>query len=678
MNLTEVLKNSGFQSALILDDAFDSVPTAADLSMDPDAWSVFIADITPDLEVVEQAFPSYRSMAAPALRESDEFVQTIYGLKGKIRLELWNTLFESYERDRTSDLAFLEKLRERLTGSGLTVKTTGRAGSAESKDCQIIFADLFLGAAQQDFDVDKSIARLSRLLVGRESNPPAVVLMSRSTRLADKKEKFRDEAKMVGALFRVYQKPDLLAGATVETLLERLATSHADAVRVAAFLAAWEEGLAAAGVEFMRLVRRLDLSDYSKIRELLLDAEGQPLGSYMLDVFDRVLQHEIEGHKSTIAAAQALNSIDPASYPAPYIGGSPDLQKLVVRMLWQHSERLNVTANTAGMPVSFGDVLVRRSRLDAPLLDAPDDHPDVLVVLTPACDLVRNPEKRRVLLVAGALKLLDNKSWTYKSKAAVVSIVEFSKQPRMSIQWDLDDQRMLNREKLTELTAGTGPYSILLRLRENVALELQQQLLANMGRVGLVSKMPFTFPVDISICTADRTGSIQALNLPTTSSDGGVCITGRDKDSDVTRLILTESSVDEILSAISRINPDQINERSHEALRRLQASSSFRSFLQRGLKAPAGTAKGNPIPLKVPGEKKDVSGKAVDEVVGLIVRNPAENMTLSTNELKNTGILIVIRDLELEAMTIATASQAVEAEEQLQQIPESSKESGLS
>jgi hypothetical protein len=147
---------------------------------------------------------------------------------------------------------------------------------------------------------------------------------------------------------------------------------------VAAFLAAWELGLAGAANEFMKLMRRLDLSDYSKIREVLLEVEGQPLGSYMLDVFDRVLQHEIEGDRSTIAAAQELNAIDPAKYPTPYIAGSSDLQDLVARLLWQNPERVKVTANTAntaGMPVSFGDVLVRRSRLDpAPGAARKDGH----------------------------------------------------------------------------------------------------------------------------------------------------------------------------------------------------------------------------------------------------------------------------------------------------------------
>jgi hypothetical protein len=360
MSVSDILKSAGFVSALVVDDAFDDVPIAADLAMDEEAWTIFVDDVRAEQELVLEAFPAYAAMNANELRASDEFVKAMWELRGKLSDELWTRLFETYERENTSDRDFLQKLKDRLTTAGLEVKSAGRTVPDDARECSIIFADLFLGAAQQDFDVDESIRRLGELMAGRENAPPAVVLMSRSPRLQDKKERFRDDAKMVGALFRVYRKQDLLEGSTVETVLERLATHHADGVRVAAFLAAWELGLGGAANEFMKLMRRLDLSDYCKIREVLLDVEGQPLGSYMLDVFDRVLQHEIEGHVPTISAAQALNAIDPTKYPAPYIAGSSDLQDLVARSLWQNVERLKVTGNTAGMPVSFGDMLVRR------------------------------------------------------------------------------------------------------------------------------------------------------------------------------------------------------------------------------------------------------------------------------------------------------------------------------
>jgi hypothetical protein len=640
---------------LIIDDAFDEIPIAADLAMDADAWSIFIADIGADIEHIEAAFTGYQKMDANALRESNEFVRAMYGLKDKLRPELWNTLFESYERDHASDREFLRKLEKRLTDAGLQVVTAGRSVPEDGRNCKIIFADLFLGASQQDFDVDESVKRLLSLTTNREGGPPAVVLMSRSPLLKDKKERFRDDAKMVGAMFRVYRKQDLLEGSTVETVLERLATHYPDALRVAGFLNAWESGLAGAAADFMKLSRRLDLSDYSKIREVLLDAEGQPLGSYMLDVFDRVLQHHIEGRSPTITTAIELSNIDADKYPAPYIAGSPDLQELVTRVLWQHPDRLKVPGNTAGMPVSFGDVLVRKTKLDpAAAAEAPQSQPDVLVVLTPACDLVRNPERRRVLLVGGTMKPIDSKVWRYKTKGVTTPILQLPNQPRVFIEWNFDDQRMLNREELAGLTEPQGPYFIGSRFRESNALELQQRLLSEMGRIGLLSTMPFTFPVEVQLFTADGDGQIRRIDLPITAVDGGVWITGRDgKGNGLSRLVLTEASIDEISSAIQKIEESEIPQRAKDTLKRLRASSSFPSLLQRGLNQPQPTVKGTLGELKVPAGKSEGEQKPGEETVGLIVRNPGElPSSLSANLQKHAAIIIVVNDLDSPAIVV--------------------------
>ena len=176
-----------------------------------------------------------------------------------------------------------------------------------------------------------------------------------------------------------------------------------------------------------------------------------------------------------------------------------------------------------------------------------------------------------------------------------------------------------------------------------------------MGRVGLVSKMPFTFAVEVVLFTPEADGALKALDLPVTARDGGVCITGRDgKGADLTRLILTEASVDEILRAIPGIEATQIHERARETLKRLQASSSFRSHLQRGLSAPGATPKGSLGQLKVPAEKVGEE-EPRDEIVGLIARNPGELASLSGNDLKNGALVIVLTDLEPPLVMVGDA-----------------------
>lgn len=76
MTVADVLKEAGFGSALIVDDAFDDVPIAADLSAE--AWTTFIDDIVTDIEAVEGAFPQYHQIPADELRTSDDFARAMY------------------------------------------------------------------------------------------------------------------------------------------------------------------------------------------------------------------------------------------------------------------------------------------------------------------------------------------------------------------------------------------------------------------------------------------------------------------------------------------------------------------------------------------------------------------------------------------------------------------------
>src|SRR6185369_17579769 len=120
-------------------------------------------------------------------------------------------------------------------------------------------------------------------------------------------------------------------------------------LKLASFLSAWNYGLNKACERTSMLIRRLDLADYAQIRQLLLSAEGAPTGSYLVDVFDLVLQHEIESETPIINAAIALNSLTSETYPPPYVGGSRDLQNLVYRSLLQGRERLRLVGAEASL-----------------------------------------------------------------------------------------------------------------------------------------------------------------------------------------------------------------------------------------------------------------------------------------------------------------------------------------
>lgn len=640
MNLNELLSDRKLTTALIVDDGYDDVPTAQDLVKQGAAWENFFADVgEDDKALIVEVFPRYDEIDADELKSSNDFVATIWGLREKLRPELSLPLFEEYNQASKTDKAFLSKLEAALRAVGIETIPTGRNIPDIGKTVSIIFADLFLGSAQNDSDLEASLDRLKNLLVGREVSPPLVILMSSSPRLADKKAYFRDKAHLLGAMFRVLSKNDLINETRFSQVLTRLALHNEDSLRLASFLHSWDVGLDEAKSRFLTKIRRLDLADYAQIRQLLLNFEGQPLGSYALDVFDRMLQHEIEHDAATILAAKELNKIQPDSYPPPYIAGSPDLQQLVYQTIYQNPKRLEVPGTESGAPVAFGDILVKRTSLQTPVAGAtpPPVDSDVLVILTPACDLARS-DFRQALMISGKFEQLSPKAWTYKSAGTKTPIVILPDNRRMWIRWDLKDIQTLRREELNALLADGGTHKILVRLRETHAIELQQKLLADLGRVGLVAQMPATFAVSVEAYTFNIESKLQPLVLPTLQLEGGVCYMGRDKDGNsISRLGLSEAVIDELALAIVGIDKNTIHQKTQETLTRLKNAAT----LPASLHVPDVNKNGYTTMTCI---GKDANGEEVQHIIGLIARNPADTESLKTDMQKHGALVLVVRD----------------------------------
>lgn len=391
-------------------------------------------------------------------------------------------------------------------------------------------------------------------------------------------------------------------------------------------------------------------SRYAQIRDVLLAFEGQPLGSYMLDVFDRVLAHEIEGDNETVDAAEELNLIDPSLYPAPHIAGSTDLQDLVFRTIWQHPGRLKVKTTVADIPVGFGDVLVRKDFLGA---GSATDGPDAYVVMTPACDLVRKEGAKRILLLSGSITDIAPKSWTYTKNTFKTPIMKLSHDRRVFVRWDAKDIVTLPHPEIRNLISPDGPYGLHLRLRESHALELQQRLLAEMGRIGLVAHMPGTFPVQVEAYFHAPEG-LRKFDLEVANREGGVCYVGRDEDAhEHTRLVMIEAAIDELMLRVDRLTLGELHDKAKPALARLQKAKSLSSMLQRGLLVPQSDKAGfADIKATVPAE----DGTDSDVVVGLVGRNPASMKV----EVRKAALVLLVIDSEMPPAAAGAKAEVVE------------------
>ncbi len=633
MSLVDLLAVRGVRRVLIVDDAFDEIPRAQDVGEANAQWSVFGDDWTEDLRTeVAGIYADAKGRRLDDLLGDDLFVAALWALKEQFP-ELLDPLFEAYRAGRASDVRYVDLARAKLEALGLQVDTAGRDFNAAAGPADLILIDLFLGHGQGDADLEASKALLRAALKARGAPAPLVILMSRSPRLVLKRDEFRDEVGLLDSGFRIIAKPELETGGLLERQIERLVEHLEDTQKLAAFVDALAAGLDAAAERTLTHFRRLRLSDLGQLQRLLLDTEGEPTGSYLVDVFDRVFAHELEGDGGIIEAAKALNTFSAASYPPPHVAGSPDLQDLVVRTLTQNVERLGLPGSTEGL-VTFGDILcpgdgVAVEALKENLLvDLAADQ--VLLVMTPTCDLQRSGAPR-ILFMIGDVRPFGLKDWTYGSDART-AVIDIDGE-RSWIKWRIKHIDTVSWDQLQH-AFDNSLLRIVARLREAHALELQQKLLSGLGRVGLLAPMPASFSVDVEVFTAGIDTKPQ--RLPVSALDeGAVCFVGRDENAKpAIRLVLTEGAWDGVEEALAGVDPAAILPAAKAAFDHIRSSAELAQKIAKGLSLDSVSAKWAPI-------ASGAEGLGLMAVIGWNLPDP-EAVLAGAN--RKAGLLIHVKD----------------------------------
>jgi len=659
VTLAALLQERAIQRALIVDDACDPIPRARDLAGQQGEWATFNDDLSPEQR--ESIDARYGADAARPFADKivdDNYVAAVWDLREELGA-VAEPLFDSYLANQARDLDYVQKVRNALTALGLDCTERGREFADQAMTADVIVIDLYLGSAQDEDAFAASRALLRDALQPRRAEPPLVILMSRSTRLGQNRDIFRDDVGLLESGFRILAKKDLDQAGLLERQLERLAQHANETRKLARFFDSLEHGVADAAARTLLLARRLRLSDIAQIQHLLLDFEGEPTGSYLVDVFDRVMQHEIERDADVIAAATALENFPTGQHPPPYVAGSADLQALVERMLTQNPERLQLRGSIHS-PVTFGDLLRlpeayaadRGAALKAwsetdnaveanrPLAEPLDIAPgEVLLVLTPVCDLLRDAVQRapRILFLVGSPAPMGRSDWLYGVDNRTVAITIDGV---MSwIKWNLKHVDTLSWVQL-ERAIADGKLEIFARLRESHALELQQRVLAGLGRVGLVAPMPATFPVHLEAfyCGLDH----KPVPLPVDElRTAAACWVGRDQQGKpVSRLVLTEGACDSLVAALTALQEDLITADARPALQLARTSAELRRKFETGLD------------LKSVNDSRwtaiNIDRNGQPTPIALVSWNHDPSLEVARGDRPKAGVLLLIRDAQDE------------------------------
>ncbi|HWM25534.1 MAG TPA: hypothetical protein VNP98_11980 [Chthoniobacterales bacterium] len=667
-DVASVLERAGIKRGLVVDDAYQDIPFARDLSEDEDLWAQFFEDLTDDdKKAMAAEFLDFHQLRGDELRPNDKFVATLWHLKESS--ERIRTLFSRYLRDRANDLSYLEALTTKLREYGVDCSTGATVDPVAAENVNLIVIDLFLGSTQDDRAIGASIEGLRNLIVRRRTQPPLVILMSRSSRLASKQKEFRDQSGLFESAFRIITKTDLLEEGKLARILTILAEHYQDSTRLAGFLNAWRTGLARAGENTAYLIRTLDLADLAQVRQLLLADESEQPGSYLVDIFDAVLQHEIEREDSIIDAAIELNRLDPDAYPPPYVAGSPDLQAIAYRCLFQNNERLRLVPERDSL-VAFGDILKRKTT--SPPAEVSNSMrrfediaaSDVLLVLTPSCDLQRGT-MNRILLLKGSLIALTSATWSTAGESARTAVCEFGEQ-RFQILWDLKHIEAISTEDLRKSFDALDGFAVVARLRESHALEVQQKLLSSLGRIGLVAAMPATFPTEVSAYLPGPDSKLFPLSVPALTENPGVFFIGRKADRRAVTLVLCEEACEGLHDAISAIDIETIHPTTRDVVSELRNTGELMT-LTKGVDV---TRLGPNKRIEVTVRRKGVAEpEVVEDRTIAFIGQPGEwiQETLKNNQLKNAGMFLVVSEqLPQSALdTLAPPSGATADEDPL-------------
>lgn len=355
----DLLKEKNVTAAVVVDDAYDIFPKADDLAAA--RWNSFFDDISDEDERELQGLLGklYDDLSVPELAANDLFVRTLWENRNQIAPS--GTIFAVYEERQKQKRAVLAPLLTLLGNEfGLTCKTVGRDATLDEMQAQIVFLDLYLGFVQRKDAITKAGDKLRKLIHANPADPPSVILLSESSELHDLAPVLRDDAEVLGCQFRWIDKDHLSNQDLVSEKIYDLVISHGDAVTLNQFVLAWSSALDRSKNLFMKSIRSLDLADYANVKALILESEGEPLGDYLLDIYDLHLHSLLEGDVDLAAAAKKLTTIDWANnYPPAQFIPSDQLNAIMDGALFHNQVRTDsyIEGNAVRTP-RFGEVFL--------------------------------------------------------------------------------------------------------------------------------------------------------------------------------------------------------------------------------------------------------------------------------------------------------------------------------
>lgn len=645
-NDQKLVARAGIHKAIIVDDGYDEIPQVDEL-LDREEWNSFFDDTrqSPSAERITDLFPDYDPDNWEILKQDQGFIAVLWSNRGVIE-DLLHGIFTVYEQKLEANRRSLAAVESALTSLNIPFEKCGRDFVEAAVYADLIILDLFLGIQQSSRDRQLTVDRLNEALDRRKIEgllQPSIVLMSQIPGVTELAKEFRQDTALHASAFRHIRKTDLSKSERMKGLILTLASHRPDSQALASFMETWEKKAHEAVRSAAGTLRKIDIDDLQHIKSMLLRFEGLNTSSYMLDIFDRVLQYEIESHSEVLDSAIRLDTM--VDSPAPLmISNDRDTYAILERTLFVSPNRRDHVTGSI-WPVAFGDILgpkrgtpIKRRGFFWGRAD------QVFFVASPACDLIRKDGLTTVLLVAGTLKEIDLTNPGLAVKEETTPVIKLDDNKRFQVDWNFGDLRTINLAKAKQLLHSTrGDASIYGRLREGAALNLRQQLLSHVGRVGELAPLPRSWKFSANLHLPRRQGGTEPIVLP-----DEVTITGNiiiPKKGVYASVIIDSSCEEDLTAALLGLDLTNVAPKSHKMFKVLKDLTRIRQIFRsgfQGIEMPLDRPRKAGL-LKLDEELPDQDGrKPKIDLVATIVEGADLSALDGWNQLSEAGLILHI------------------------------------
>lgn len=489
MSIQQLIQEAGIVHAHVIDDAFDTVPGA---ELSPENVNVFLNSLS------EEQFDNLAVIFGNPEAKEDEIIALLTTHEGTISLynhraqfgEAGGLVFEEFTSGLEPEKKRVGSLINALEGLGIICHTFGRDYEFNNHpEPQMLFVDLKLNERQIVIDEPINIVKVFRRHYPKAH--PLVFLMSTATVALDaNQEIFRDKCELLSTQFEILSKDMFTSLYDLELFLKHHVSVYSRLCKLQDNISAWGDALDTAKQKLLQVMRCLDLADYFVLHQNTVVLEQVPLGTYVTDLLLEYVAHEIEASNGVWAFAKDLDDWKVSELTRSRFNLKPIVGDIFSGNVLHAGSRIAAELERGRGPAdgyfNLGDVFFNKKE------DEKGSPKSALVVLSPACDLVRPSvllERRgSILLCEGDVEELKPNSVLKDIDGLNPIVLRYpeNSEKRYIISWQKKRPHIWRPEEILSFKDTTKAEWIHVgRIRPLYALQLQHIITSDLSRVGV-------------------------------------------------------------------------------------------------------------------------------------------------------------------------------------------------